>query len=503
MNIAFRVDVTPAMGTGHLMRCLTLATGLRQRGDHVRFVGRVPDYLRQLLSDQQCEYTELDAPAAGECGDELAHARWLDGSQAGDAERTAHALADRRWDWIAVDHYALDHRWESPLRQLAPRILAVDDLADRIHDCDVLLDQNLYTNADARYHGKVPRPCQVLLGPRYALLRDEFRRGREQLAPRTGAIGRVLVNFGGVDAGNATLRAIDALIATGETKVAVDVVIGREHPFRHDIEAQCSRHGFAVHVQTTAMAELMAAADLAIGAGGTAIWERCCMGLPALTFAVADNQRQQVDDAAVAGLLYAPAAVEGELMPIAVHVAALVRNPRLLQLIALQGQAAVDGRGVARVIRRLAAGAVTVRGATPSDSGALLAWRNDPSVRLLSRNRALIDPHDHNEWFAAALRNRDRVLLVGEIDRVAVGVVRFDVAAETAEASIYLAPEHQGSGLGPGLLLAAERRLAAVRPEVRMITAEVLGGNERSQRLFAGCGYDVQSTQFVKAVPTP
>ena len=146
---------------------------------------------------------------------------------------------------------------------------------------------------------------------------------------------------------------------------------------------------------------------------------------------------------------------------------------------------------------------MTVRGATPSDSGALLAWRNDPSVRLLSRNRALIDPHDHNEWFAAALRNHDRVLLVGEIDRVAVGVVRFDVAAETAEASIYLAPEHQGSGLGPGLLLAAERRLAAVRPEVRMITAEVLGGNERSQRLFAGCGYDVQSTQFVKAVPTP
>lgn len=501
MNIAVRVDASHEMGTGHLMRCLTLATGLRQRGDHVRFVGRdVPAHLRELVQAQQCEFVALAAATADEPSDELAHAGWLGGSQAGDAARTERALAGRTWDWVVVDHYALDHRWESRLRGMARRILAIDDLADRRHDCDALLDQNFYTDAGARYHAKVPAGCQLLLGPHFALLRDEFRKAHQHQAARRGAAGRVLVNFGGVDAGNATGQAIAALAATG-AHLAVDVVIGPEHPCRHDLEAQCVRHGFALHVQTNAMAALMSAADVAIGAGGTAIWERCCLGLPALTFVLAENQRRQVNAAAAAGLLVAPAPAAAGELPIATHFAALIENPNLLTMIARTSQAVVDGQGVVRVIRRLLAGGITVRDATPADSSAILAWRNHPSVRLLSRNAAAIEQPDHDAWFAAALQNPDRVLLIGELDRAMVGVVRFDVTGDHAEVSIHLAPEHQGGGLGPGLLLAAEQRLTSVRRSIRVIIAEVMGGNDRSQRLFTGCGYETRSLRLAKAVP--
>jgi UDP-2,4-diacetamido-2,4,6-trideoxy-beta-L-altropyranose hydrolase len=268
-----------------------LADELKLNGARIRFVSRhLPEHLRSMLVAKGYEFallesTQNDAPLY-----ELAHAHWLGVSQTQDATDTINALSDRSWDWLIVDHYALDSRWESVIRQTARKILVIDDIADRQHDCDVLLDQNLYADMEDRYTGKVPAHCQLLLGPQYALLRDEFRKLREQVKPRTGPVKRVLVFFGGVDADNYTGRAIEALSEVELTGLHVDIVIGAQHPCREQIKMACAQHGFICHVQTAKMAELMAAADLAIGAGGSATWERCCLGLPAIVFAVAKNQ---------------------------------------------------------------------------------------------------------------------------------------------------------------------------------------------------------------------
>jgi UDP-2,4-diacetamido-2,4,6-trideoxy-beta-L-altropyranose hydrolase len=203
---------------------------------------------------------------------------------------------------LVVDHYALDASWESILRQTVKNILVIDDIADRQHDCDILLDQNFYADMDMRYSGKVPEHCRLLLGPRYALLRDEFRQLHQQVKPRTGPVKRIFVFFGGVDIDNFTGRAIDALVDLDMNGFHVDVVIGAVHPYREQIQAACAEHRFTCYVQTNRMAELMAAADLAIGAGGSVTWERCCLGLPSIVLVLGENQSRGAIDLDAAGV---------------------------------------------------------------------------------------------------------------------------------------------------------------------------------------------------------
>lgn len=499
MKIAFRVDASQRIGTGHFMRCLTLADTLKQRGAQVRFVSRhMPEHLQDMLAAKGLEFILLNSIQREAVSNDLSHGHWLGTTQEADARDAIHALSDQAWDWLVVDHYALDIRWESVLRQTAKNILVIDDIADRRHDCDALLDQNFYVDMNGRYAGQVPRFCRLLFGPRYALLRDEFRQLHQRIKSRTGPVKRVLVFFGGADADNNTARAIDALANIRTDGLNVDVVIGAQHPQREQIETTCARYDFACHVQTDRMAELMAAADLAIGAGGSAIWERCCLGLPTLTICVADNQQKQIVDAASEGLLYAPELKDDLNFVIKRHVSALMENSCLRQVISRNGMRFVDGKGVSRVVAKLACSGMEIRVASEDDQQNLFEWRNHPGIRAVSRSANIISWENHQKWFASVLTDKDRVLLIGERDGLPVGVVRFDIQNDVAEVSIYLVPDRENSGQGRDLLLNAERWLAGNRPSVSAICANVLGGNEPSQRLFLGADYQVEATSFSK-----
>jgi UDP-2,4-diacetamido-2,4,6-trideoxy-beta-L-altropyranose hydrolase len=498
MNIAFRVDASAPIGTGHIMRCLTLADAFSERKVAVRFLSRhMPQHIRDILLSRGHEFVDLGGAAAGS-PDELPHAEWLGTSQAADAAAAIHALSDRMWDWLIVDNYALDFRWESALRQTVRKIASIDDIANRTHDCDVLLDQNLHADMQDRYEHKVPPHCQMLLGPRFAVLRQEFRQLRERVKPRTGSVKRILIFFGGMDADNYTGTALEALTDLAIPDIEIDVVIGETHPARSRLAAECIRPGFTLHVQTDRMAELMAAADLAVGAGGTATWERCCMGLPALVICIADNQSRQIADAARAILVYAPDGREGPAAMMARHVRALIDNSSLRAAISRNGMEAVDGCGVARVVASMGSGGIQIRRAAIGDSRHVFEWRNDPAVRLASRSDAVIGWTGHEEWFAAVLGSPDRLLLIGERDGSAVGVVRFDLNNDDAEISIYLVPGDHRRGEGRELLLAAEAWLADNRPRVAQIRAHVLGANLRSQRLFLGANYRAESASYLK-----
>ena len=145
------------------MRCLTLADALKQRGARIRFISRhLPEYLQSILVDKGHELVPLDNAQNNASWDELAHARWLGVTQVQDAADSIQALYDKAWDWLIVDHYSLDLRWETMLRQVAKKILVIDDIADRQHDCDMLLDQNFYADMEERYIGKVPQHCKFL-----------------------------------------------------------------------------------------------------------------------------------------------------------------------------------------------------------------------------------------------------------------------------------------------------------------------------------------------------
>jgi len=500
MNIAFRVDASSRIGTGHFMRCLTLADALKERGGTSRFLCRnLPEHLHVLLDSRGHTLLPL-GPGDGVVDGDLAHSAWLGTSQQEDARACIEALHDLPFDWLVVDHYALDERWETSLRPRAKNIFAIDDLADRNHNCALLLDQNLHSESPARYKGRTPPGCQMLMGPRHALLRREFGSQRETVSAREGTVHRLLVFFGGIDERNFTGKTLKALSSITQQNLKVDVVIGTLHPFRDEIQSTCSSLGFSCHVETSRIAELMAAADLSIGAGGTAVWERMSLGLPTFAIPTADNQIHQLQDLAILGLIYSPQIENPDTDSIHAHLLGLLENPALLQSISRTGMRTVDGRGVARVLGCLEGRAIAIREAKPGDSKDIFGWRNDPRVREASTNQAPILWQDHEVWFARTLISPDSILLLGCRGDDSLGVVRFDVSNGVAEVSIYRVPGGVGRNLGGALLSQAEAWLLNHRKDVTSFEATVRQGNQASVSMFLDAGYVLSQKRFAKTV---
>lgn len=500
MKVAFRVDASQETGTGHLMRCLCLADQLRAGGAAVRFVSRpLPDHLRNQVGRHGYEITFLPKSSASRPSPETS---WSEEQQSQDAQQTLAVLADVGvCDLVIVDHYGLGLIWETAIRKAGSRLMVVDDLG-RSHDCEVLLDQNFYADPVRRYSGRVPAACELLLGPRFALLRSEFAEARGHVQAREGDVRRLVIFLGGVDAGNVTETVLRAFRFIGRGDIAVDVVIGQTHPARERIEGLCnSMRETTCHVQTSNMAALLARADLAVGAGGSAIWERCVLGVPSLTLCLAGNQRELLVDGSRHGFAYVPDETPISEPSLSLHIRALLANSGLRHHLSRAGMALVDGKGAQRVAGVLARGSVSIRLANADDCAAIHAWRNDAAIRSVSRDTNEVPFEDHQRWFDDVLRSGNRHLLIGEWrGGGAVGVVRFDVNDSSAEVSIYLVPSRLGHGEGSALLLTAEDWLRSEHPEIDVINAEVLASNAPSQRLFERCGYQRQSAKFSKGL---
>ncbi len=311
MNIVFRVDASRQMGTGHVMRCLTLADGLHARGHRCFFIcRRQPGDMTDVIRQRGYSVNELSEPEIGfgieatARPDLPAHWRWLGCDWQADAQQTRDALPAEPIDWLVVDHYAIDARWHNALRPYASHFMVVDDLADRDLNCDILLDQNYYSDMASRYVGHIPATCQTFLGPGYVLLRPEFPRARRDLRKRPGTVRRILVFFGGSDITNQTRNVLDAVSRLNLADIDIDVIAGWSNPYREQLEAvSANMANVTLHGHVSNMAELIAAADLGIGAGGSAIWERCYLGLPSITVAFADNQVRAAEDLASLGAI--------------------------------------------------------------------------------------------------------------------------------------------------------------------------------------------------------
>ncbi|ODN65482.1 UDP-2,4-diacetamido-2,4,6-trideoxy-beta-L-altropyranose hydrolase [Methylophaga muralis] len=499
MKIAIRVDVSFNMGSGHFMRCLTLAEHLKVQGAFVVFISHhISETYTDMLEEKGFEFRRLDYKSKPLEVDEITHASWLGGSQHEDAKATSSVLSGEKWNWIIVDHYALDYRWESELRSSTEKIMVIDDLADRTHDCDLLLDQNLYSDMNQRYEGKILGSCRVLLGPRYALLRKQFQEARSNLQKRSDKVERVLIFFGGIDAEDYTSIAISALATISNPVFEVDVVIGSQHPNKSKIIEECSKLGYCCHVQTDNMATLIANADIAIGAGGSTIWERCALGLPTITFSVANNQKKPTNDAAQAGVIYAPEINSKLFDEIKLHFMALVGNPLLRKNLSSLGMQLVDAKGAGRVASIMCPLGIVLEEAEQKDMQSVYEWRNHSSIREVSRNSSPIEWQEHKKWFKGLLSKKNAKLLIGRLNKKDVGVIRFDFDGCRAEISIYLVPEMQNAGMGSNLLKTAENWLKSRHPEIDQIDAEVIATNGRSKHFFTNNGYTHASSTYFK-----
>ena len=301
LQVVFRTDASRAIGTGHVMRCLSLAGVLVERGAEVSFICREHDgHLCDLIEERGFIVHRLPAPdKESEAETTPTHATWLGATWQEDADQTGAVIKvlGAKPNWLVVDHYALDSRWEHALRPLVGRILVIDDLADRAHDCDLLLDQNLVADMQAHYIGKVPEDCHLLLGPEYALLQPIYAELHDRIPPREGPVRRILISFGGADRDNLTGRVLAAFLSLNCPDIDVDVVISDSSPYAPGIRDQVAGHAnIHLHGNLPTLAPLMARADLAIGAAGTTSWERLCLGLPTIVITIANNQRAIAHD---------------------------------------------------------------------------------------------------------------------------------------------------------------------------------------------------------------
>ena len=310
MKTAIRVDSSIAIGSGHLMRCLTLAERMRkEKNAEVHFVSRdLEGNLHGKIVD--AEFALHILPRHPMDNNLDGYAAWLTVPQDMDAAETKAVLKDiGKVDHLVVDNYALDISWEREMRPFVDEIFVIDDLANRVHDCNVLLDQNYYLDKESRYVGRVPENCKLLLGPSHALLREEFYKARKRLRTRDGSLRNILVFYGGADLINETMKALNALCSWRRTRpnMMIDVIVGDSNPHKEEIEAFCNssvtKEWMNYHCQVDNMAEFMARADIALGAGGSTTWERCFLDLPAIVTSVAENQVKIAEDCAAAGYI--------------------------------------------------------------------------------------------------------------------------------------------------------------------------------------------------------
>lgn len=302
MEIAFRADASLDIGTGHVMRCLALADALRKRGAQCGFICRPHvGHLLHLITQRGHKAWALPALQEGASSNYggTAHAYWLGTDWASDADETRELLASigaEPLDWLVVDHYALDQRWERALRPNARRIMVIDDLADRSHNCELLLDQNLGRTADD-YAELLSPNTTTLIGPRFALLRPEFAELRTQSLSRRSKnqkLQHLLITMGGVDKDNATGQVLDVLQSCElPTELRITVVMGPHAPWLAQVQQQAGKMPRLTQVLTSVsnMAQIMSNTDLAIGAAGATAWERCALGVPTLVMILAENQR--------------------------------------------------------------------------------------------------------------------------------------------------------------------------------------------------------------------
>lgn len=306
MKFCFRVDASLQIGSGHIVRCLTVADALARQGHESYFICREHEgHLIAYIHQKGYKVYSLKLINSQEnCFGLTEYEKWLGVSEEKDAIETLEVLSQEKADWVVVDHYGLSVIWQNSIRQNVKKVLVIDDLANRKHAADIILDCGL--THDKSDYQPLNSICNAhyLLGPQYALLRPEFhaKRALIEKKPRTFSLDvlRILINLGGVDKDNVTGQVLSELTHyLNPQYLDITVVMGASAPHKTAVQEQVKELKFAnqvVLVNVNNMADLMLEHDLAIGAAGSTAWERCCLGLPTIMLCMAENQKMIAAD---------------------------------------------------------------------------------------------------------------------------------------------------------------------------------------------------------------
>ena len=484
-RIIARTDVTTDMGTGHLMRCRSLAQRLKVFGVSTEFLmAQCPEELRKTLIDEGFDFVRVNcAPGSVK-----------------DANFTAKAASEA--DWIIVDGYHFDSSYQKALKSAGVRVLFIDDyLHCKGYTADIVLNQNMYANSkmyrDKAHHSK------ILTGPSYALLRAEFARKRpgDRRVPRIAK--NILVTLGGSDKDNLTARVVRALDRSKFKNLEVRVVVGAINQNAEEIVRICaeSKKKMKVLVNIDNMAEMMGWADMAISAGGTTAYELAATTTPSAMLVSAENQRLNAAEFCKRGfaqVVQDPFRIsDDELMEC---FDSIISSSEMRKRMVAGLKGVVDGHGPERVLMNMEGSGIWMRRAEDEDSKMILKWANDDETRKMSYTTAKITWKTHAAWFDAKLRDPSCLLLIG-MDRFdsPVGSARIESKGQCGTLSVIIDSKYRGKGYGPQMIAMACRMGANILG-LKNLDAFVKKINKPSLRAFEKSGFKLISSEMIQGV---
>lgn len=457
-NIVFRVDSSVAIGYGHLMRCLSLAAALRQRGACCHFLCRdLPGNKNALVLSNGFLLIVLpgDEPLHLQpCDTAPKHQLWLGTTWQHDAAQCSVNLQRLQPDLIIVDHYALDFQWQSSVRPLCRKVAVIDDLADRSHACDILLDYNLSVQC-RDYQALLPAHCLRLLGGKYVLLREEFLQWQFLSAQRrlNNKLEHILITFGGTDPDNNSEQVLRVLAGLGFTTLKrIDVVVSSKAPQLEHLLAYAAQMPVPtlVHTDVSNMAELIAGADLAIGSGGGSTYERLFLKLPSLLMPIADNQIKPLQKMHQAGLF--------ELF---FTFDELRQQLERYKTVALPVVAAPVLYGAPLVAELMLADDVTLADVTPFDVRRNYHWLQSDTLRRQFVLATRPERRQHIRYWRSLLHSSEQYVFSILLDSKhvgSIGVKNINQQCKEAEIWIYLGENgHRNRGVGTKALQLMEK----------------------------------------------
>ncbi len=484
MRIAFRVDASNIIGSGHVMRCLVLADELRALDYSIIFVMRpqendLIDYVRY----RGFEVKKLNIPEEhNSVQDENDYSTWLQLSEYDDAEDFIKNVD--KCDFVVVDHYGINDTWELKVKNtLECPILAIDDLVRR-HQVDLILDQTVDRNSFE--YAQESDFILAMTGTRYALLRNDFSKFRAKQCDIANAFvtHNVLISMGAIDNFDVTSKVLNAL-KKRKTLLNCTVLLNSSAPHFHEVTNFINNNSHWVrHIDFTEnIAELMSEHTISIGAPGSTSWERVCLGLPSIVIPLASNQEQICERLVMhnCSLSIKISEIEKNLDDC---INKLIKNYLEMRNACLN---LCDGRGAERVVNRISIfnKNIKLRIATSEDIEKVYLWQTIPETRRYSNNPQIPTFVEHKKWMTEKLISKNDYFYIIKINEIDIGVVRLDKkSCSIFVISIFIIPEFHGKGIASEVLSIINKLFPTIS-----IEATVKSQNISSKKLFKKAGY--------------
>ena len=485
MNIAIRVDGNAETGVGHVLRCITLADKLIDYNIKCTFFVRNISKSLFAILDEKFEVILLDRiDIMFSAIDE--YSRWLGVNQRFDAEEFIAMAQPGNFNGVVVDHYGLGHHWERAVQDNFRFILVLDDLANREHICNLLVDQSIGRKASC-YSSLVPQICTLLVGPKYALLRDEFSADFSGFKKQFD----ILINFGGADKNNYTEHVLITLAMHANMhKHSIKIIIGSDYPYTFGLERRVEELGLKCKLveNPNNVAREISECRIAIGAGGVSLLERSALGVPSIVYAIADNQKHISAEYERQGLGAVIRKGEiGEHVKLA-SIIDTILDPKMLSKKSLSNSDFVGAHGTDRVVAKLLKELefLTEAEATIEDTKFVYECRYEKTDTSLYVNSSVPSYECHMNWFSKNFVKKDCVHIIFKCGLEKIGYIRLNHIKTYYDVSIYVHTKYRSRGFAAIMLSKIVDRVGT-----KKLQASVHVKNEASLRVFLNCDFNI------------